>query len=66
MWPLSCYIWGAFKRAINRSPDNNLAGLKKAIFSGLAAMLREEMTHVRLRYRSRIETVIAADDDFFE
>ena len=64
--PFDYYVWGAWVRTINRSPNNTLDSLKTAMVAVFAKMPFAEMTRACSSYHSRIQHVIPAEGGIIE
>ena len=64
--PLDYYLWGTTERSVNRSPNNTVESLNRAIEDTFSNLLQGEMTRACCRFRHRIEAVVEAEGDFTE
>ena len=64
--PLDYYVWGVVERETNKHPHNTISSLKDAITTTMINMNKEHLIRACSRFRSRIESVIAANGDFIE
>ncbi|KYN31560.1 hypothetical protein ALC56_14133 [Trachymyrmex septentrionalis] len=74
LWPPSSrdliridyYVWGVIERETNKHPHNTISSLKDAITTTMINMNKEHLIRGCSRFRSRIESVNAANEDFIE
>ncbi|KYN33128.1 hypothetical protein ALC56_12605 [Trachymyrmex septentrionalis] len=74
LWPpsspdlnlLDYYVWGVVEWETNKHPHNTISSLKDAITTTMINMNKEHLIRGCSRFRSRIESVIAANGDFIE
>ncbi|EZA52948.1 hypothetical protein X777_07644 [Ooceraea biroi] len=63
---LDYYVWSICEREVNKQPHSNKEAVKAKIENIMMSMDKEKLIKACSRFRSRIESIIAANGDFFE
>lgn len=64
--PLDYYVWSICERDVNKQPHSNIESLKIKIEKILMSMDKERLRKACSRFRSRVQSIIAANGGFFE
>ena len=62
--PVEYFAWGVYELRVRENPDQKIKDLISLIREVIGSLAKNTMTKSCKRFRSRIEAVIAADDNF--